>query len=87
MENESKKGYWFVALVVVIIVVAAYLALKNEASAPTDDQTGAVGGVCTQDVKRCADGAYVSRVAPTCEFTACAEPLNPNTEVPADWNK
>ena len=85
-ENESKKGYWFVVLVVVVIVVAAYLALKNEASAPTD-QTGAVGGVCTQDVKRCADGSYVARVAPTCEFAACALPLNPNTEVPADWNK
>ena len=86
MEGESKKGYWFVALVVVVIVVAAYLALKKEAGAPSD-QTGAVGGVCTQDVKRCPDGSYVQRVSPTCEFAACAEPIIPNVEVPADWEK
>ena len=30
------------------------------------------GGVmCTQDAKLCADGSYVSRTGPNCEFTAC----------------
>ncbi len=86
MEGESKKGYWLVAIVAIVIVVAIYWALKDEAAAPTD-QTGAVGGVCTQDVKRCADGSYVQRIAPTCEFAACAEPIIPNVEVPADWEK
>ncbi len=27
--------------------------------------------VCTTDARRCPDGSYVSRVAPTCEFAAC----------------
>ena len=27
--------------------------------------------VCTMDVKSCADGSFVSRVPPTCEFAAC----------------
>lgn len=31
-----------------------------------DDQV-----VCTQDVKECSDGSYVSRQPPTCEFTKC----------------
>lgn len=26
---------------------------------------------CTQDVKECPDGSYVSRVPPTCEFAPC----------------
>lgn len=26
---------------------------------------------CTQDVKMCSDGSYVSRVAPSCAFTPC----------------
>ncbi|CAB9509636.1 expressed unknown protein [Seminavis robusta] len=26
---------------------------------------------CTQDAKQCADGSYVSRVAPSCEFEKC----------------
>jgi len=27
--------------------------------------------ICTQDAKLCADGSYVSRTGPKCEFTAC----------------
>lgn len=27
--------------------------------------------VCTQDVKECSDGSFVSRTAPDCEFAAC----------------
>ena len=27
--------------------------------------------VCTQDVKQCSDGSYVSRVAPNCNFAVC----------------
>ncbi|KKU52080.1 MAG: Ricin B lectin, partial [Parcubacteria group bacterium GW2011_GWA2_47_10] len=28
--------------------------------------------VCTQDVKQCSDGSYVSRMSPTCEFATCS---------------
>jgi hypothetical protein len=27
--------------------------------------------VCTQEVKLCPDGSYVSRTGPNCEFTEC----------------
>jgi len=26
---------------------------------------------CTMDVKRCTDGSYVGRVAPSCSFASC----------------
>lgn len=29
--------------------------------------------VCSQDVKECPDGSFVSRVAPNCEFSSCPE--------------
>lgn len=44
--------------------------------------------VCTTDVKQCANGSYVSRVGPNCEFPVCAEnltidyPTIPVTPVP-----
>ncbi len=44
--------------------------------------------ICAQDAKQCADGTYVSRVAPKCEFAACPEvvPLtSTSTEPTADW--
>lgn len=38
--------------------------------------------MCTADAKLCPDGSYVSRIAPTCEFTPCP---TPTSSVPADW--
>lgn len=35
------------------------------ASCPVD------GVVCTQDVKQCPDGSFVSRIPPSCQFAAC----------------
>ncbi|MEQ1663145.1 MAG: hypothetical protein ABL877_10675 [Thiobacillus sp.] len=31
------------------------------------------GIVCPQDVKQCADGSFVARTGPKCEFVACPE--------------
>jgi len=31
---------------------------------------------CTQDVKECTDGSYVSRTGPNCEFAECPNPSN-----------
>lgn len=36
---------------------------------PTESCTTDV--VCTLDAKQCADGSFVSRVPPSCEFAAC----------------
>jgi hypothetical protein len=43
--------------------------------------TSPMGGICTQDAKRCPDGSYVSRIAPSCAFAACpsAIPLASST--------
>jgi len=29
--------------------------------------------ICTMDVKKCADGSYVSRKSPNCSFSPCPE--------------
>lgn len=34
--------------------------------------------VCTQEVKQCSDGSYVSRTGPNCEFALCADEKNYN---------
>jgi hypothetical protein len=47
----------------------------------TDDEIA-----CTQDVKECEDGSYVSRVAPTCEFEACPN-YEEEDEIPEDCIK
>ncbi len=39
--------------------------------APTPVDAGDTGVACTMDAKRCADGTYVGRVAPKCNFAAC----------------
>lgn len=38
---------------------------------PTSGPSAAPGGICTQDVKQCPDGSYVSRRGPNCEFAPC----------------
>ncbi|MBU0530373.1 MAG: hypothetical protein KKC05_01745 [Nanoarchaeota archaeon] len=35
---------------------------------------------CTSDAKRCEDGSYVARVAPSCEFAACPDGSIPQTD-------
>lgn len=37
---------------------------------PVESCTTDVGG-CTLDVRQCADGSFVGRVPPSCEFTPC----------------
>lgn len=36
-----------------------------------DESSSLPPRVCIQDVKQCIDGSYVSRISPSCEFTAC----------------
>lgn len=31
--------------------------------------------ICTQDVKECLDGSFVSRIGPDCEFAKCSKHL------------
>ena len=71
------------ALTLFLFSIGAGCATKD-----TDSRvnTPPEGVICTQDVKECPDGSYVSRTGPNCEFAACptsSEPSNPQTH--ADW--
>lgn len=41
---------------------------KPAVQKPAEDEVA-----CTMDAKQCADGSYVGRIAPTCEFAACSK--------------
>lgn len=52
------------------------LANTAEEGPPTEDIKDELDEdttVCTQDAKECADGTYVSRIAPDCQFAICPE--------------
>lgn len=36
---------------------------------------------CTMDAKMCADGSYVGRTAPHCDFAACPNEVPPNSRI------
>jgi len=52
----------FLILIIILILILGgiYFSTKKEK-----------GVVCTQDVKECSDGSFVSRIPPKCEFAAC----------------
>lgn len=55
------------AVVIVVAAGAAFWMMGARVATAPD------GIVCTADVKLCADGSYVSRSGPACEFAACPE--------------
>ncbi|HLD39445.1 MAG TPA: DUF333 domain-containing protein [archaeon] len=55
-----------VLIAIIAIVVVVVLALVLTGTNSTEN-----GVACTQDAKLCADGSYVARVPPTCEFASC----------------
>lgn len=61
-----KKISYFLVFVLLFGIVGLAAAQDNEGSS---ENTGEV--FCTQDVRQCSDGSYVSRTGPKCEFKAC----------------
>jgi len=55
-----RKNLFLIVIIILIILGGIYLFTKREK-----------GVVCTQDVKECPDGSFVSRVAPDCNFASC----------------
>lgn len=45
--------------------------MVNQISSQDDDQT-----VCTQDVKECPDGSFVSRMGLSCDFALCPDDVS-----------
>lgn len=65
-----------IALAILAVLAGAlYLLGKNlvhEAEQPTEaDGSENSAGYCTMDAKLCADGSYVGRQAPDCDFAPC----------------
>ncbi len=50
---------------VALILIAGYLYLQSKSGIPSEQV------MCAADVQECADGSFVTRVAPTCEFAQC----------------
>jgi len=77
MAEESKNSYLFLLaplLAVAVLLIAGFFIWQGYlAQAPQPNQT-----LCTQDVKQCPDGSYVSRTGEKCEFAAC--PATPGVE-------
>ncbi len=69
---STAKGFIAPLLLIVIVLLTAgaafYFATSHLPSIQAPTPTSAV---CTQDVKSCPDGSWVSRVAPACDFATC----------------
>lgn len=72
------KKIWIILATVLIISGALYWNANRSDTTEVDlgeEQEEQV--MCSQDVKECPGGTFVSRVAPSCDFAACPEPLEP----------
>lgn len=71
----------FISIIIVLIILtfgvvsfAAYYAVSKNVYYPVIWPAEPLPIVCTQDVKQCSDGSYVSRFGPRCEFAECPQP-------------
>ena len=80
------KKMKIITLALVLIGIAIFTALififalnKNTEKTAniTDSKTENKPVFCTQDAKRCADGSFVSRTGPNCEFAPCPNETKP----------
>lgn len=60
--KNALKGFTTLAVILIVFIIFAK---------PFNQKTAAPEVVCTMDAKQCADGTYVGRVAPFCEFAEC----------------
>lgn len=88
MKTQIKT--WLGTVIIIIVAITAgmfvwrvYEMNKVSVSAPHSIKNPKKGNIaCTQEVKVCSDGSYVSRTGPNCEFEPCpgendsAKPLN-----------
>ncbi len=60
------KRYIVISGVIAFVAVALLWVVSMREARPLGD-----GTLCTQEVKECADGSYVGRTGPKCEFAEC----------------
>ena len=76
---NTQKGFINIILAIVVFILTfagTYFAMTQQIPSYTYIKTNSSPIACTQEAKQCADGSYVSRTGPNCEFTAC--PNNPS---------
>jgi hypothetical protein len=61
----------FVVLGVPVIIIVIYSVAYNISGLESKQKPSRI--ICTQEVKRCPDGSYVSKQSPLCEFKECPE--------------
>jgi hypothetical protein len=69
IKKEIALGFIIIAAIAVSCIV--YLSEKQATQAPVSDNSNQNKKVCTEEVKQCSDGSYVSRSGPNCEFAVC----------------
>ncbi|HEY4511688.1 MAG TPA: hypothetical protein VJH55_02505 [Candidatus Paceibacterota bacterium] len=72
MKKNNTIG--IIIIVVAIFIIGAITFGKQDGNSPRRVQDAVA---CAQDVKRCSDGSFVDRVAPSCEFAACTTEVKP----------
>lgn len=65
---KSKANILLILLVALVMVVVAYIVLRNSNDSSNADNERVA---CTLEAKLCPDGSYVGRVGPNCEFAPC----------------
>ncbi len=63
-----------VVVILLVAVFAGYIIYTNWPESPTNQNTNPTSTepvVCTMEAKLCADGSYVGRTGPKCEFAPC----------------
>lgn len=70
----SKPVIYFLVVAFVGMLAGSFVIVKQRSSVATVTQ------VCTKEVKLCADGTTVSRIAPSCEFELCKISVSTSTQ-------
>lgn len=78
LEHQSKNKKILIAIFIILIIGGIFFICQK-----TDNSHENI--FCAQDAKLCADGSYVGRTSPDCEFAAC--PADEANVIPAFRNE
>jgi len=73
MSNNLKcASIILIALLIIVLLAAFYLKNTGVTQFPKEPPSENIVR-CPADVKKCPNGSYVGRVAPSCSFAPCPE--------------
>lgn len=93
--NRNRRNLLLIAGAIILIILlsagAYFLGIRNEQQQkePNEQVESNVSPTpedvfCTQEVKECPDGSYVSRQGPNCEFAPCPTTTG-GSSIPENW--